>query len=174
MKLSYWDSLVLLSWMSFVTLVGLVNLYTEHTCSVCFNFTSLTKIGCIISNKSASQPEPHKEIMKIPEMKQIQEIVHRLCHSKGYNPWDIISLICQACKTLITSAVYPQPLVFWSLNRGVRRGYEGERHVTWIDLPYCIRPCGNLSSRLQTDRTFKLCLTAHQRPITPSWDRRQL
>lgn len=97
----------------------------------------------------------------------MQEIVHRLCRYQEYNPRDIISLICQACKNVIRSAAYLQPLVFWSVisSEGCAEILCMRKILSLIDLPCCIGACGNLPSRLQIDRTFKLCLTAQQRPI---------
>lgn len=40
--------------------------------------------------------------------------------NEGYDPWHLISFIYWACKTLITSAAYLKPLVFWSVIRSER------------------------------------------------------
>lgn len=73
-----------------------------------------------------------------------------------------------------TSSLSAALFEVWLLVRGAHTAYEGERDVPRIDLLYCIWACGNLSSTLQIDRTFKLHLTAHQRPITLLWNWSQL
>lgn len=73
-----------------------------------------------VSSASVSLREARKSIMMAPELVWNAGNCALIVSYEGYDLWHLISFICWACKTLITSAAYLRPWVFWSVIRSER------------------------------------------------------
>lgn len=159
------DFRILLSGMSFDLKLA-VDMLSEFQFHLPYNM--------LLSFISVLLRKPRNDIMIIPEMIQnagncasiVSQRIRIRIWSMTSNILNLLGLQNLNYISSLSAALFE----VWLVVRGVQTAYEGERDVPRIDPLYCIRACGNLSSALQIDRTFKLCLTAHQRPITLRWN----